>query len=65
VLGSIFMWPNLALIQCKECLEQINNCQIFKSLLDISVKYRDVAPVMAPIIIFLQLKCVHDDNQIP
>jgi hypothetical protein len=47
-------------MKCKEYLDQINNCQIFKILRDMSVKYREVVPVTAPAIKFLQLEGVLD-----
>jgi len=65
VLGNfvcvcVCVWQTLALIKCKEYLDQINNCQIFKILRDMSVKYGEVVPVTAPAIEFVQLKGVLD-----
>jgi hypothetical protein len=50
--GQLFVWQTLALIKSKEYLEQINNCQIFNALRNMSVKYREVVPVTAPAIEF-------------
>ena len=49
---AVFVLQILALVYCKEYLDQINNCQIFKTLRDMSVKYREVVPVTAPAIDF-------------